>query len=90
MNSYIQLICLIISFIYGYFLCIANEFNKLLIKDKNIILKFVISLLYLFNISLVYVVFLYYINSGVLHMYFILLILLGYGLCDVTKRKGKL
>lgn len=78
MNSYVQLICLIVSFIYGFFLNITNKFNFKIIKNKNIILKIIISLLYLFNISLLYVSFLYKINNGILHIYFILFIFMGY------------
>lgn len=87
MNSYIQLVCLVVSFFYGCFLCLANHFNYRIIKNKNLVLKIIISGLYVFNVSLLYVVFLYYINSGILHIYFILFMLFGYGYTSVKKRK---
>lgn len=78
MNSYVQLICLIVSFLYGFFINITNNINFKIINNKNIFIKIIISLLYLFNISLLYVVFLYKINNGMLHIYFTLLIFIGY------------
>ncbi len=85
MNSYIQLMCLIVSFIYGIFIYIASKFNIKVIKNKNIIIKSIINILFIFNISLGYVVILYYLNSGILHIYFILLMILGYGIMCVKK-----
>lgn len=87
MSSYIQLICLIVSFCYGACINYANRFNLKLIRNKMIISKFIIVLLYIFNMSLLYVVFLYKINDGMLHHYFVLFIILGYYFIDVKKRK---
>ena len=87
MNSYIQLLCLILSFIFGILIYYANIFNNNVLKRKNIIIKLMLSVLYLFNMSLLYVVLLYKLNDGVLHIYFVLLILLGYLFCCVRKRK---
>ncbi len=85
MNSYIQLISLIISFIYGIVLYYLNLFNIKKFNNKNIIIKSLIYILYLFDISLLYVCILYKLNNGILHIYFILCILLGYGIVCVKK-----
>ena len=53
----------------------------------NILFKILISGLYLFNMSLIYVCFLYWLNSGVLHIYNILFMLTGYILIAVKRRK---
>lgn len=87
MNSYVQLISLVSSSVYGVCLYYFNKLNYKLIKDKNIISKIVISILYLFNVSLVYVCFLYKLNGGVLHVYNILFMLISYILLSVKKRK---
>lgn len=87
MNSYIQLGSLIISFIYGVLLYYFNRFNSKIIKNRNIVLRSIISLLYVFDISLLYVVILYNLNDGILHIYFVLCILLGYGIVCVKKCK---
>lgn len=87
MHSYIQFVCLLVSFIYGIFLYYGNFLNTKIINNKNILFKFIISLLYIFNMSLLYVCFLYKINGGVLHIYFVLLIIIGYIFTCVKKRK---
>jgi hypothetical protein len=87
MNSYIQLFSLVSSFIYGIVLYYLNRFNSWLIKDKNIIIKLIISCLYLFNVSLIYVCLLYMLNGGVLHIYNVLFILVGYFIITVKERK---
>ena len=87
MNSYIQLICLVFSFLYGCFIYYSNNLNIKIIKNKNILIKLILSIIYVFNISMLYVLFLYKINYGVLHIYFVLLIILGYVMVCVKKRK---
>ncbi len=87
MDSYIQLVCLVISFFFGVLIYYFNKFNSILVKNKNIILKIVISLLGLNILALAYVVFLFLINGGVLHIYFIFLMILGYLFFYVKKCK---
>ena len=78
MNSYIQLFCLALSFVYGCVICLLNNFNYKLLRSKNILLKLFVSGLYIFDISLLYIVILYIVNDGILHIYFILLMIFGY------------
>lgn len=87
MNSYVQLSCLIVSFLYGIFLYYCNQFNIIIINNKSLIFKLIISMFYVFDITLFYLLFLYKINGGILHIYFILLIILGYIFVCVKKRK---
>ena len=87
MNSYVQLISLLSSFLYGIILYYLNKLNNNIIKKKNLLIKLIISLLYLFNVSLLYVCFLYKLNNGVLHIYNILFMLTGYVLISVKERK---
>lgn len=87
MNSYIQFICLVGSFLYGMLLNVLNLFNIKLIKDKPLLIKIIISILYVLNVTLLYILFLYKLNYGVLHIYFILLIIMGYIFGTVKKRK---
>lgn len=87
MNSYVQCICLIVSFIFGILLYYGNKFNIRIIRNKNILIKLILSVFYIFNMSMLYVLFLYKINSGILHIYFVLLIIIGYVFMCVKKRK---
>ncbi len=88
MNSFIQVISLGSSFVYGILLYYLNNVNYRIIRNKNIIAKLLISILYLFNVSIIYVIFLYKLNNGILHIYNILFILVGYVLIAVKKRKS--
>lgn len=72
---------------YGMLLNILNLFNIKLIKDKPLLIKIIISILYILNVTLLYILFLYKLNYGVLHIYFILLIIMGYIFGTVKKRK---
>ena len=87
MSSYVQFISLLSSFVYGIMIYYLNRLNVKIISDKNILFKILISGLYLFNMSLIYVCFLYWLNSGVLHIYNILFMLTGYILIAVKRRK---
>lgn len=88
MNSYIQVICLVVSFLYGIFLYFSNHFNYNILKDKNIVVKIFGNILYILNATLLYILFLYKMNYGILHIYFIFFIVLGYVLMSVKKRKS--
>lgn len=87
MNSYVQFISLLSSFIYGVVLYYLNNLNTRLIKNKNIPSKIIISCLYVFNVSLLFVCFLYWLNNGLLHVYNILFMLTGYVIIAVKRRK---
>ncbi len=87
MNSYVQLTCLVISFLYGILLYFTNKLNEKIFKKKSFIIKIVGFVFYINNMALLYILFLYKINYGILHIYFIMFMLLGYFLISVKKRK---
>lgn len=87
MNSYTQLICLVVSFLYGICLYFTSVINFKLFKKKNIIVKTIGNILYVNNMALLYIWFLYSINGGILHIYFVVFIILGYLMISVKKRK---
>lgn len=78
MNSYIQLFLIIFSFIYGNVLYYLNDMNIKLFKKNNFIIKIIGLLLYVVVIVMFYIFVLYRLCYGELHIYFILLIVLGY------------
>jgi len=87
MDSFIQFTSLFSSFLYGICLFYLYRFNIKIIKNMNIILKIIISIIFIFNVSLAYVCFLYWLNRGILHIYNLLFILVGYFLVNVKQRK---
>ena len=78
MSVSIQLICMVISFIYGMLVNILLIINKYLTKNNNYYINIIYNLIYTYIIVLLYVIIIYKINKGVFHIYFHILILLGY------------
>ncbi len=83
MRLYIQIGSLLFSMIYGIiFYFLLEGFNKLVCKVK-IIYKLLLSLIFVISLSIVYFMGLLFINNGVIHIYFLLCIMFGYGLGQV-------
>lgn len=85
MDYKIQILSLIFSFGYGiffYFLSILND--KVLIKNK--ILSVIVLILFVFINALLYITILYKINFGVFHIYFLIMLALGYYVAFFLKK----
>jgi len=78
MDYRIQLLSLAVSFVYGVFLTLLVEVNYRFISGKKKILQNFLTLLFIIDIVLLYLIMMYKINSGVVHVYFILLVIFGY------------
>lgn len=78
MDYKLQLLSFLFSFLFGIFFQVTNYFNQKLIINRKILWQYLITFLYIINIVLIYIVLLYKINQGVFHIYFLLMILLGY------------
>ena len=78
MSVSIQLICITVSFLYGIFLKLSNTLNRLLLKKKNIYINIICNFIYTYFIVLLYVIIIYKINKGIFHLYFIIVLILGY------------
>ena len=100
MNYKLQLISLIFSFIFGIFFYFSSLLNYKFIKKHSIFIKYGITFVYIVDIALLYILFMYKINYGVVHVYFILLLFCGFlfgwayskklrKLCKVLKNKLK-
>lgn len=89
MELKIQLLSLFVSFIFGIFLFFMVKLNyKYLFSSfnkKRIFFNFIFSL----DFSLLYFLVLYYINDGILHLYFLLLIIFGFLLSYNFTKKWK-
>lgn len=87
MNLEIQIQSLIFSFVFGlYFSLLFNLFYKFLFKDKKIYTLLINLIFVLMNIIL-YFILLKVINNGILHMYFIGLLFLGFIIGNRQTRK---
>ena len=74
----IQMYSFISSFLFGciLFFCL-DIFNRLICK-VNVALKIIFSFLFVMLLALGYFLMLLFINNGVVHVYFLLMILVGY------------
>lgn len=78
MNLIVQIISMIFSFLFGiflYFMFIIN-YKYLFIKRYKLKMLYYVSV-FLF-VSIFYFVVLKYINNGILHLYFLLLLIFGF------------
>lgn len=78
MELSIQIYSFVVSFVFGgLFYFLLDLFNKLIIKFK-LVLKIIFSFFFIMLMSFLYFVILLYVNNGVVHIYFLLSILVGY------------
>lgn len=78
MTLKVQIISLVISFLYGIFFSFSLNLNyKLIYNDKKII-KILSSFLFIIFNSLLYFYILLKTNNGIIHIYLILSLILGY------------
>jgi hypothetical protein len=78
MSIKIQIICMLVSFMYGFILKILLIINKLLTKNNNKYINIISKIIYTYIVVILYIIIIYKINKGIFHIYFIILILLGY------------
>ncbi len=80
MSASIQVISFIYSFIFGIVFCFVTSCFR---GFNNVIIKLFTSFIVLVIMSVLYMYFLYKINYGILHEYFVLMLLFGYLICRV-------
>lgn len=78
MNLKLQLFSLIFSFFYGVFFSFLFNLHYQFLFYKNRVVQFFMTLLFLLDMSLLYFLILRKINGGIIHIYFYLLLFLGF------------
>ena len=78
MSSYIQVVSLLVSFLYGIIFYFFSSFNKTLLFDKSLPKQFIINLIFILDIVFIYLYLMYHINQGLIHVYYIALVVLGF------------
>lgn len=87
MNSIVQLLSFLVSFVYGCIFYWLTRFNYGLLKDKKVTTKFIVTLVFIVDIVIIYIYLLYKINHGYFHIYFVLMLILGFSLMNVWGNK---
>lgn len=78
MNSTVQLISFLVSFIYGIIFYLITRFNKYIIENRKIVFRFIITLIFIIDIAILYIYIIYCINHGYFHIYFIFTVIIGF------------
>lgn len=89
MSANLQLWCFLFSFIYGIFFGLSSYFHLKIIDKFSLIFKLLISIVYIIDIVLGYILLMYYLNFGIFHFYFFIFILIGYLLSLYFTKKCK-
>lgn len=82
MDVKLQILSFLISFIYGCFYYLSSKYNLKLIYGKNILFRILITIIFVLNNVLIYLILLYKINTGRFHIYFLISLILGYIFCS--------
>ncbi len=80
MNVHFQILSLIYSSFMGLVLYVLCLFNQLVIIKKSPIWKYILTFIMIIDFSLIYIVGLYFVNGGILHPYFIFLIIIFFSI----------
>ena len=83
----VQIISLVVSFCYGIFFYLLLELNSKFLYSSHIVVRIIVSFLFVMFHTLLYFLILMKINYGYIHFYFFLCIILGYILCKVVYKK---
>lgn len=78
MSASVQIIALLFSFIFGFIFYYLGKINGYIIKGSPRIQRSVITILFMLNVVLLYLIGLYKINMGIFHIYFGFMIILGF------------
>lgn len=74
----IQLKSLLFSFLYGCLFTLLLKINYKFIYYSKGVKKIIINLVFIIDNTLLYFIFLRYINNGIFHFYFLLAIIFGF------------
>jgi hypothetical protein len=94
MDIKIQLLSFLFSFLFGIFFYFTSFINYKMIKNYSVIFRYLISLFYALDIALLYILMMYKINYGVIHIYFVMILFVGYYMgmiyCKKLRKKCKI
>ena len=78
MNSSLQLLSFFISFIFGIIFCFITMLNFKLIEKLKKYIQHIITFIYVIDVTIIYIIIMYHLNKGYFHIYFIMMVFVGY------------
>jgi len=86
MNLKIQIISLIISFLYGIVFSVLMNINYKYLFHKKWYIKTIVTFVFVIDMALLFFIIMKYINEGIIHYYFYIMISIGF-LISFSKTK---
>lgn len=78
MNVKLQLISIIFSFLFGLLFSFFTNINYRFLFSKNTIFKLIFTFIYIIDSALFYFLMMKKINNGIIHIYFLIFIVVGF------------
>ena len=89
MNNTLQIITFIFSFVFGVIYFYLVKLNYYINNKNKGFIKYLNNCVFTLDIVLLYVIINYKINDGYFHIYFIIILVLGYILANYTQKRVK-
>lgn len=77
MTANMQLLTFILSFLYGIAASFLFKLNYKIVNNLKRVFNNIITIIFTLDVLIIYVVLIYYLNNGYLHIYFIMTLLIG-------------
>ncbi len=90
MDEITQLLSFFISFLFGFGFHILTTWHFKTTETYNLLMRYLTTILFVFNIVLLYVYIMYLINNGVIHIYFLAFVVLGFLCFGILQKNVKL
>ena len=90
MSSRLQLLMLCINYIYGFCFFYIILINYNFIKNEVLLLRIIITVLCIMDITILYLIIVYKFTYGVFHIYYLITFILGYMNAISVKKHVKL
>jgi len=78
MNSNMQLISFLVSFIFGILFYFVTILNFKLIENLKRYVQHILTFIYVIDVTIIYIIIFYHLNKGYFHIYFILMVFVGF------------
>lgn len=87
MNSTMQLISFLVSFLYGIIFYFLTLINFKLINTLKIYVQHILTFIYVIDMTIIYIIIFYHLNKGYFHIYFIMLVFVGFFVGYIINQK---
>lgn len=78
MEETLQLLSFFCSFLFGFCFSIFTCFHFKVSEKYPTFLKYISTFLFILDVLLAYLLIMYYLNNGVIHIYFLVFVFLGF------------